>query len=291
MTINNWLPATRWKDWIFALVISVALLGGCATSGNPSDPLEPVNRVVYGFNDGFDRAIAQPVAEGYRSVVPSLVRSGVSNFFSNLNDIWVFVNNVLQGKPQEAVDDFGRFAINSTLGLLGLIDIASDFGLEKHNEDFGQTLGRWGVSSGPYLMLPFVGPSTIRDALSYGLIDTKADFIVQTDHVSTRNMLFVTRAIDARANLLDASRIVDEAALDRYSFIRDAYIQRRQNLIYDGNPPTIKSAELDPVLVDGPVQPAPGLASSMGMTGDAAILIPAVIGESAVFPAIVTVTR
>lgn len=243
------------KQWIgsglmgrvFALMLAITLIGGCATSGNPRDPLEPINRAVYGFNDGFDRAIAKPVAETYRSVVPAIVRQGVTNFFSNINDLWIFINNVLQGKPREAADDFGRFAINSTLGLLGLIDIASDFGLEKHNEDFGQTLGRWGVASGPYLMLPFVGPSTLRDALSYRLVDVKADFVVQTDHVPTRNTLFVTRTIDTRANLLDASRLVDDAALDNYSFIRDAYIQRRENLIYDGAPPKDKKAELEPM--------------------------------------------
>lgn len=268
----------RWAAQFAALLFFIALLAGCATSGNSRDPLEPVNRAIYGFNDGFDRVIAKPIAETYRSAVPALVRLGVSNFFSNLNDIWIFVNNVLQGKPLEASDDFGRFAINSTLGLFGLIDIASDFGLEKHNEDFGQTLGRWGVGSGPYLMLPFIGPSTVRDALSHRLVDTKADFVVQADHVPTRNTLFFTRVIDVRANLLDTSRIVDEAALDNYSFIRDAYLQRRESLIYDGTLPKSKSAELDMRLSDGVEQTASGTASS----GRGAVIDVSVLPEKGV---------
>lgn len=226
-------------------VLAVAFLGGCATSGNPRDPLEPLNRAVYGFNDGFDRAIAKPVAEGYRHVVPAVIRTGVSNFFSNLDDLWVAMNNLLQGKVRHAADDFGRVVINSTLGLLGIIDLASDFGLDKHNEDFGQTLGSWGVGSGPYLVLPFLGSSTLRDGLSSVLIDVNADFVRQTSHVPTRNTLFATRVISLRAGLLDASRILDEAALDKYSFTRDAYLQRRRSLVFDGNPPRDDSAEID----------------------------------------------
>lgn len=230
---------------ILALVLSMALLGGCATSGNPRDPLEPMNRAVYGFNDGFDRAIAKPVAEGYRTVVPEIIRNGVSNFFSNLDDLWIAVNNLLQGKVDQAADDFGRVVVNSTLGLFGVIDLASDLGLEKHNEDFGQTLGRWGVGSGPYLVLPFLGSSTVRDGLSRMLVDVNADFVAQTNHVPTRNTLYVVRAINLRAGLLDASRILDEAALDKYSFTRDAYLQRRQSLVFDGNPPRDNSAQMD----------------------------------------------
>jgi len=233
-------------------VLAMALIGGCATSGNPRDPLEPLNRAVYGFNDGFDRAIAKPVAEGYRSLVPGIVRSGVSNFFSNLDDLWIAVNNLLQGKVDKAADDFGRVVINSTLGLFGIMDLASDFGLEKNDEDFGQTLGRWGVGSGPYLVLPFLGSSTLRDGLSRVLVDVNADFVVQTNHVPTRNTLYVVRAINLRAGLLDASRILDEAALDRYSFTRDAYLQRRQSLVFDGNPPRDSSVEIDlgPIISD-----------------------------------------
>ena len=237
------------KDGLFAgrlwvLVLSAALLGGCATSSNPRDPLEPVNRAIYSFNDGFDRVIAKPVAEGYRNVIPGLIRTGISNFFSNLGDLWIAANNLLQGKVNDAANDFGRVVINTSIGLLGLIDVASDAGLEKHNEDFGQTLGRWGLASGPYVVLPFLGPSTVRDALSHGLVDTQADFVVQADHVPTRNTLFFIRGVDTRANLLDASRVLEEAALDKYNFTRDAFLQRRQSLIYDGKPPREKEAGL-----------------------------------------------
>lgn len=248
MRQTGWLGSIR----IVALVLAMALLGGCATSGNLRDPLEPLNRAVYGFNDGFDRAIAKPVAEGYRSLVPAIIRNGVSNFFSNLDDIWVAVNNLLQGKVHQAADDFGRVVINSSLGLFGIMDLASDFGLEKHDEDFGQTLGRWGVGSGPYLVLPFLGSSTVRDGLSRMLVDVNADFVAQTNHVPTRNTLYLVRAVNLRAGLLDASRILDEAALDKYSFTRDAYLQRRQNLVFDGNPPRDSSAEMDlgPAILD-----------------------------------------
>lgn len=220
-----------------AVVLVLALLTGCASSGNPRDPLEPINRAVYSFNDGFDRAIAKPVAEGYRSVIPEIVRTGIGNFFSNIEDLWIAVNNLLQGKVDMAADDFGRLFLNSTFGFLGLVDFASDVGLEKHNEDFGQTMARWGVGNGPYLVLPFLGPSTVRDALGRLIVDSQADFVVQTDHVPTRNSLFVLRTVDARADLLDASRVLEEAALDKYNFVRDAFLQRRRNLIFDGNPP------------------------------------------------------
>ena len=217
-------------------LVAVLLVGGCATN-NPRDPLEPMNRVVYKFNDGFDRAIAKPVAQGYRAVVPEIARTGVTNFFSNLDDVWVVVNQLLQGKPKTAIDDFGRVMLNSTVGLFGLVDIASDRGLPKHNEDFGQTLGRWGVTSGPYLVIPFFGPSDFRDALGWGLVDVHGDLVGRIHDVPTRNTLYGVRLINTRANLLDASRLLDDAALDPYSFLREAYLQRRQSLVYDGNPP------------------------------------------------------
>lgn len=219
------------------LSLVVVLAAGCASSGNPRDPLEPVNRAVYGFNDGFDRAIAKPVAQGYKALVPDLVRTGVGNFFSNLEDLWIAANNLLQGKVATAADDFGRFFLNSTFGFFGVLDFASEVGLEKHNEDFGQTLAHWGVGSGPYLVLPFMGPSTVRDALGRLVVDSQADFVIQADHVPTRNSLFALRVVDTRADLLDASRVLEEAALDKYNFVRDAFLQRRRNLIFDGNPP------------------------------------------------------
>jgi len=254
---------------IAALVLVGFLLGGCASSGNPRDPFEPVNRVVYSINDSLDRAIAKPVAEGYRAVVPELARSGVTNFFSNLEDVWIMLNNLLQGKVESALDDMARVLVNSTVGLFGVVDVASDLGISKHNEDFGQTLGRWGVGSGPYVVLPFLGSSTLRDALGRGLVDMQGDIVRQLDRVPTRNSLLVTRLINTRANLLDASRIVEEAALDKYSFTRDAYLQRRENLIYDGNPPrqsgALNDGEADAVASEGSAEVAATKSSDTDM--------------------------
>ena len=220
-----------------AALLLAGTLTGCATSGgNPADPLEPLNRVVFGFNDTADNAVIKPVAKAYRALLPGIVRTGVSNFFSNLEDVWVSVNDVLQGKFQQGVDDFGRFLFNSTFGIAGIFDFASEFGFQKHNEDFGQTLGSWGVGSGAYLVLPFLGPSTIRDGFGL-LLDTRADLVFYIDGVPVHNSLYGTRAIGNRANLLDASSVIEEAALDKYAFVRDAWLQRRRNLVYDGNPP------------------------------------------------------
>ena len=221
-----------------AALLLVGTLAGCATSGgNPADPLEKVNRAVFAFNDGADKLVFRPVARGYRAVFPGFVRTGVSNFFSNLEDVWVSVNDVLQGKFQEGVEDFTRVIFNSTFGIAGLFDFASDVGLPKHNEDFGQTLGAWGVESGPYIVIPLIGPSTFRDGFGL-LFDYKADLVYWgTDSVPIRNSLYATRAISNRANLLDASSVLEQAALDRYAFVRDAWLQRRRNLVYDGNPP------------------------------------------------------
>lgn len=248
-TMNN---LSRWGlFWSvgrrFLVAGAVLALVGCATSGNPRDPLEPINRAVFSFNDGFDKAIAKPLAEGYRAVVPSFARTGATNFFSNLEDLWIAVNDLIQGKPRMALDDWTRAFLNTTIGVFGLFDVASDLGLEKRNEDFGQTLGRWGVGSGPYLVLPFLGSSTLRDALSRGFVDSKADLVVQHHYVPERNSLFFLRTVNLRANLLEASRIVEEAALDKYTFTRDAYLQHRQNLVYDGNPPKDERAASDDV--------------------------------------------
>jgi phospholipid-binding lipoprotein MlaA len=219
-----------------ALCLGV-VLAGCASAGrNPVDPLEPVNRAVFRFNDAVDEAVLQPVARGYRAVLPAPVRTGVGNFFSNLGDVWIGVNNILQGKVGEGIQDFGRFAFNTTFGLLGVMDIATDIDMPKHNEDFGQTLGRWGVGAGPYLVLPLLGPSTLRDGASL-LVDRHGDYIVNLENVRVRNSLYVNRAVDTRANLLDAGRVLDEASLDKYRFFRDAYLQRRRSLVYDGSPP------------------------------------------------------
>jgi phospholipid-binding lipoprotein MlaA len=221
---------------IAAALSLTATLAGCATTGNPADPLEPVNRAVFRFNDAVDQAVLQPVARGYRAVLPDLVRTGVTNFFSNLEDVWIGVNNLLQGKVADGVQDFARFTFNTTFGLLGILDVSTDFQLPKHNEDFGQTLGRWGVGPGPYVVLPLLGPSTLRDGTAL-FVDRHGDFVVNLDHVPTRNTVYAERAVNTRANLLDAGRVLDEASLDKYRFFRDAFLQRRRSLVYDGNPP------------------------------------------------------
>jgi phospholipid-binding lipoprotein MlaA len=221
----------------------LALACGCATvdaERDPRDPWEGFNRGVYRFNETFDEYVAQPVARTYVAVLHQEIRIRVGNFFSNIQDLLIGANNLLQGKFEDGVNDFARFAFNSTIGLLGIHDVASDFpGLEKHNEDFGQTLGRWGASPGPYLILPFLGSSTVRDAAG-----TAVDWMVQpvgeVRPIALRNTLYGLYFVDTRAQLLDASRILEEAALDKYVFQRDAYLQRRRSLIYDGRPPREK---------------------------------------------------
>jgi len=221
------------------LLLALLLTGaaGCATTGGDSrDPFEGFNRSMYSFNDGFDRMIGKPVASTYHDVVPSVIRTGVRNFFSNIADLWIGANNLLQGKPGDAVTDWARFAINTTVGIFGLFDWASDLGIDKHDEDFGQTFGRWGAGDGAYLVWPFLGSSGVRD--SFGLIfDIGLDPVLKHKPIRERNAMTILRATGKRADLLDASRILEEAALDRYVFQRDAYLQRRRNLVYDGNPP------------------------------------------------------
>ena len=227
-------PRPRRFISVIALLL-VASLAGCAHN-NPRDPLEPVNRVVYTFNDGLDTTVIKPIAIGYRAILPDFARTGIGNFFSNLEDITVFINGVLQLKLEQAVSDAGRFLINSTVGLLGFFDVGTQLGLEKHYEDFGQTLGYWGMGDGPYLVLPFLGPRTLRDAVGWW-VDSYTDPVWRQDHVRTRNQFLATRWTDNRARLLDSEKVFDAAAIDPYTFIREAYLQRRRNLIYDGNPP------------------------------------------------------
>ena len=225
----------------FGLSLLAALVGlsGCATTGGtPGDPLEGYNRAMFGFNDGLDRAIIKPLASGYKTVMPEFARTGVTNFFANLGDLWIGVNNILQGKVGAGASDFGRFAMNTTVGILGLFDVASNAGLEKHNEDFGQTLGRWGVGSGAYVVLPILGPSDVRDGLSRLVVDWHGDPLWYVGNIPTRNELIGVRAVSDRAGLLDVSRMAEEAALDHYAYVRDAYLQRRRSLIHDGDGPS-----------------------------------------------------
>ncbi|VTU21092.1 MlaA family lipoprotein [Variovorax sp. PBL-E5] len=214
------------------------LVTGCATepNANPHDPFEPFNRGVWRFNDTVDNAVVRPVAVAYRDVLPSPVRTGVNNFFGNLSDVWSFANSVLQLKLESSAQNFMRVNVNTFFGLGGLLDVASEAGIDRHNEDFGQTLGRWGVPSGPYLVLPVLGPSTVRDTAALP-VDWKGDLLTQIDNVPVRNSLYVLRGVDIRSNLLRAGQLLDDAALDKYSFTRDAFLQRRRNDVYDGNPP------------------------------------------------------
>ena len=233
--------ARRLRSALICAVLGLGVLGGCATtgSGDPRDPLEPVNRAIYTFNDGVDTMLVKPAAEIYQGVVPGLVRTGVSNVFSNLNDVIVALNNLLQGKFGSALSDFGRVLLNTTAGLLGIFDVATPAGLEKHDEDFGQTLGWWGIGDGPYIVLPLLGSSNLRDTVGR-VGDYKADPVTYIDPSHDRNIVQALRIINRRAELLSASRILAVAALDEYEFVRDAYLQRRRNLIYDGNPPREK---------------------------------------------------
>src|SRR5690242_3901741 len=226
----------RIGTWIAAALLSGA--AGCATTsgGDARDPAEGFNRAMFSFNDSFDQAIGKPVATAYRDVVPEMGRYWVRNFFANIADLWIGANNLLQGKPLDAVTDWGRFAFNSTIGLFGINDVASEMGIEKHDEDFGQTFGRWGVGAGPYLVWPLIGSVTV--CAGAGLVLAfHCDPVLQHDPRGVRYAATVLRATSKRADLLDASRILEEAALDKYVFQRDAYLQRRRSLIYDGNPP------------------------------------------------------
>ena len=213
-----------------ASVSVAALLSGCATTNtgpaNPADPLESMNRSIYSFNEGVDEAIFKPVATAYQNVTPRVARQGVTNFFDNLGDAWSFVNNVLQGQGQGAYNSMVRFSVNSVLGIGGLFDIASEAGIERQKQDFGQTLGRWGMPTGPYLVLPFWGPSTVRD--SAGLVVDAYGYPANTmDDVRWRNSLFGLRMVNNRANLLKAGDVLDSVALDKYSLVRDVYLRSR----------------------------------------------------------------
>lgn len=219
-------PASGWAAAAFAL----ALLQGCASgpAANPADPLEPFNRTVFNFNDGLDRAVLKPVATAYQNVTPQPVRTGVTNFFENISDAWSFVNNVLQGRPVEAADSFFRFTTNTLWGVGGIFDVASALKIPKHKEDFGQTLGTWGVGSGPYVVLPLFGPSSVRDTAGL-VVDMNGNLVSRADNVPARNSLMSLRLVDTRANLLGAGNVLEQAALDKYTFTRDFYLQRRRS--------------------------------------------------------------
>ena len=220
------------------LMVMAAFSAGCATgpNANPKDPLEPMNRSVSKFNDVLDDNVLKPVATGYRDYTPQPVQTGVSNFFRNLSDVFSTVNNGLQLKGRDTAESLMRVVVNTTLGIYGIFDVATEIGLQRHPEDFGQTLGYWGVPDGPYVVLPVFGPSTARDTATLPL-ELSTDFVTKHDAVAERNVALVARVVDKRASLLKTSDLLSGAAIDKYSFTRDSYLQFRRNQVYDGNPP------------------------------------------------------
>ena len=227
-----------WRRCGSVVLLSLAL-GACASgpNANPKDPLEPFNRSMFEFNDALDQAVLKPVATAYKAATPSLFRQGVGNFFNNLEDLWSFVNHVLQLKGEGAANSLIRVSVNTVFGLGGVLDVASEMQIERKSEDFGQTLGSWGVGSGPYVVLPFFGPSTLRDTAALPVDKTAGDPVTKMDDVALRNTLWSLRVVDRRAQLLRAGELLEDVALDKYSFFRDSYLQRRRNEVFDGNPP------------------------------------------------------
>ena len=221
------------------------LLGGCASlppgsTPDPKDPFERYNRAAFSFNDAIDRAILKPVSQGYKAVTPSFVQRGVTNFFANISDVPTVVNDLLQGKMTMAATHLGRLAINTTFGLAGVMDVATPMGLERQREDFGQTLGKWGLASGPYLVLPILGPSSVRDAFALPA-DFYLDPVYHVSDTTWRYSFAATRVVSRRASFLEAEKTLKSIELDPYLFTRDAYLSRRRSLVYDGDPPDPKA--------------------------------------------------
>lgn len=227
---------------IFFNFLILAALSGCATAGNP-DPLESVNRKTFAFNEKLDKTVLIPVAKGYQSVVPVEVRKSVSNFYANPRDLVSALSLLLQGRPNEGASDLIRFGTNTTVGVLGLFDVATHLGFEKHNEDLGQVLGHWGMGPGAYIVWPLFGPSSTRDtaALIGNMAVTPQAFVSDT---GLYNFLIGMQVVNSRSELLSTSELIEESALDTYSFVRDAYLQYRQNLVYNGNPPSFSEEDL-----------------------------------------------
>jgi phospholipid-binding lipoprotein MlaA len=230
-----------------AVIAASLALGGCATvqqarggPGQKLDPWENWNRKVFAFNEDLDKYVLKPVATAYANVVPQPVRRGVDNFFANAADAWSAVNNILQGKGQAAFEDVVRVTTNSFFGIGGIFDVASEIGIERHKEDFGQTLGRWGFGAGAYIVWPLLGPSTVRDSIALPL-DRAASPALLINDGRAQFGLTALQIINTRANLLGASQVLDDIALDKYTFLRDAYLQRRRSLVYDGNAPDTDS--------------------------------------------------
>ena len=226
--------------FIISIILMTFFLNGCATTGkeyvDERDPYENINRAIFKFNDGIDKILLKPIATGYKKVIPAPIDKGISNFFDNLKEISNIVNNTLQFKFKQASSDTGRLLINSTIGLLGFLDVASDMNLPKHHEDFGQTLGAWGVGSGPYLVLPILGSSTLRDSAG-SVVGWYTDPVSHVTNIPLRIGLQTTRVIDTRADLLGASNILEKTGIDSYDLLKASFLQQRKHLIYDGFPP------------------------------------------------------
>jgi len=253
------------------VIVASLVLGGCATvqqarggPGQKLDPWENWNRKVFAFNEGLDTYFLKPVATAYANVVPRPVRRGVDNFFANAADAWSAVNNVLQGKGQAAFEDVVRVGTNSFFGIGGIFDVASEIGIERHKEDFGQTLGRWGFGAGAYIVWPLLGPSTVRDSIALPL-DRAASPALLINDGRAQFGLTALQVINTRANLLGATQVLDDIALDKYTFLRDAYLQRRRSLVYDGNGP-----EVDPASDSSDPGPTPAAAPGTSAPAKAA---------------------
>ncbi len=238
------MPTFKYSLYVALLGLTALITPGCATgpNANPADPMEPLNRVVFGINDGLDRALIKPVATVYDKAVPSIVQTGVENFFGNISDVWSVANNFLQFKPKETIETFMRVSVNTVFGWGGLLDLGSPLGLAKNKQDFGQTLGVWGFNAGPYVVLPVFGPSSVRDTFGT-LVDGQTDLVNNLRNVPTRNSLTALRILDKRAELLGTTNALDEAALDRYTFSRDVYLKRRASSI--GKEAPVKEERFD----------------------------------------------
>lgn len=239
------------------LSLSLLLLSGCASGPgtHSGDPFEPVNRAVFNFNEAVDTAVVKPVATAYRDVTPAPVRRGVYSFFQNISDVWAFANNVLQGKGEPAMDSLFRVTINTVWGVGGIFDVASALQIPQHKEDFGKTLGVWGVSAGPYVVLPLLGPSSVRDTIGT-VVDGKGSVMNQIDNVPVRNSLAGLPLVDTRSNLLGVSSFVEEASLDKYTFTRDIYMQRRQSQLGKESQEREERYDLPEVTPTAPASPA-----------------------------------
>jgi phospholipid-binding lipoprotein MlaA len=265
-------PGVNRSAWMALVVVLMLTLGGCATikdaRGGPGarlDPWEKWNRKVFAFNESLDENVLKPIATGYAKVVPRLVRQGVDNFFNNAADAWSAINNVLQGKGEPAFQDVVRVTTNTFFGIFGIFDIASEFGLEHHYEDFGQTLGRWGFGAGAYIVWPVLGPSSVRDSVALPADRWFASPALYINDGRWQFGITTLQLINTRANLLGATKLLDDIALDKYSFVRDAYLQRRRSLVFDGDAPELPDPN------GGPAQPQ---APATGASAPAEAILP-----------------